>query len=59
MDWAQLQAEHEACQEAMDKIKTKDDSPLNSLMFGIGQPLKVYWQNANFKVSRFESITPN
>lgn len=28
-------------------------------MFGLGQPLKVYWQNGNFNVSRFEGYSSN
>lgn len=57
IDWQMIKAEHEACQQVMDKIKKEEDSPLNSLFFGMGQPLRVYWQNGNFNVSRFEGFS--
>lgn len=37
-----------------EKIKDDPKNPLNSLMFGIGQPLKVYQENSNFNQTRFE-----
>lgn len=36
-----------------------DNNPLNSLMFGVGQPLKVYWENANFNRCRFDGYSSN
>jgi len=43
IDWLELKREQEACHEAMKKIEEDDSNPLNNLIFGLGQPLKVYW----------------
>ena len=40
----------------MKQIGEDPRNPLNSLMFGLGQQLKVYWQNGNFNQSRFEGF---
>ena len=55
----ELKREQEACQEAMKKIGEDETNPLNNLMFGLGQPLKVYWQNGNFNQCRFEGYSPD
>lgn len=43
----------------MKKLEEDGKSPLDSLLFGFGQPLKVYWMNAKFGISRFEGYSPN
>ena len=57
IDWLELKKEHDACDQAMKKIQEDGNNPLNSLLFGIGQPLKVYWQNGNFNRCRFEGYS--
>lgn len=57
VDWQMIKLEHEACQQVMEQVKKDEDSPLNSLLFGLGQPLRVYWQNGDFTKSRFEGYS--
>lgn len=58
MDWEQIQREQQLEKEMMEKVKKDGDNPLNSLFFGIGQPLHVYWENGNFNQCRFEGYSP-
>jgi len=41
----------------LKKVAEDEKNPLNSLMFGLGQPLKVYWQNGDFNKCRFEGYS--
>lgn len=57
IDWLELKKELDVQTDLMNQIEKDDKNPLNSLMFGVGLPLKVYWQNGNFNQCRFEGYS--
>ena len=58
IDWMELKSEQEVTHQLLNqKISTEDQNPLNTLMFGVGLPLKTYWQNGNFNACRFEGYS--
>ena len=55
----ELKREQEVTHQLMKDTIKDEDNPLNSLLFGVGQPLKVYWENGNFNQCRFEGYSSN